>query len=267
MMMHGNGPTMIVPLILVGFAALGYLILAFRQSADPRGWSWWRTGLFLGGSGVLALGLLPQFLPYPTGDFRKHMLEHLIIGMLAPLGLIMAAPMTLVLRTVPTRVGRAISHFLQSRVLQIVANPVSALLLNLGGMAALYFTPFYMAMMMHPALHYIVHFHFLAAGCLYTWVIAGPDPAPHRPSVPVRLVILGVAVVMHSVLSQMLYAGLFVSIPAAANELQRGAELMYYGGDVSEMLLAFALVTTWHPVRKRPKLSAVSMSVSVSATQ
>ena len=256
MMMHGNGPTMIVPLILVGLAAMGYLVLAFKQNAGPRGWSWWRTSLFLSGSGVLALGLLPRFLPYPTGDFRKHMLEHLIIGMIAPLGLVMAAPMTLVLRTVPTRAGRAISHFFQSRVLQIVANPVSALLLNLGGMAALYFTPLYTAMMMHPALHYAVHFHFLAAGCLYTWVIAGPDPAPHRPSVPVRLVILGVAVVMHSVLSQMLYAGLFVSIPAAANQLQRGAELMYYGGDISEMLLAFALVTTWHPVRKRTPISS-----------
>jgi len=250
MRMHENGPTMIVPLILVGLAALGYLALALRQHASPRGWSWWRTALFLSGSGVLALGLLPQILPYPVGDFRKHMLEHLILGMIAPLGLIMAAPMTLVLRTVPTRVGRAISHFLQSRVLQIVANPVSALLLNLGGMAALYFTPLYMAMMMHPALHYAVHFHFLAAGCLYTWVIAGPDPAPHRPSVPARLVVLGVAVVLHSVLSQMLYAGLFVSISVAANQLQRGAELMYYGGDISEMLLAFALVTTWHPVRK-----------------
>ncbi len=254
MMMHGNGPTMIVPLILVGLLAIGYLTLAMRQHLGPRGWSWGRTAAFLSGSAVLALGLLPQYLPYPTGDFRKHMLEHLIIGMIAPLGLIMAAPMTLVLRTVPTRWGRAISHLLQSRVLQIVANPISALVLNLGGMAALYFTPLYMAMMMHPALHYIVHFHFLAAGCLYTWVIAGPDPAPHRPSVPVRLVVLGVAVVMHSVLSQMLYAGLFVAIMAPVEQLHRGAELMYYGGDISEMLLAFALVTTWHPVRRRSKV-------------
>jgi putative membrane protein len=164
MMHHGNGPTMIVTMILVGLAALGYLALALRQHFGPRGWSWWRTALLLTGSGVLALGLLPRFLPYPEGDFRKDMPEHLIIGMMAPLGL-MAAPMTLVLRMVPTRWGRAISHLSQSRVLRVVANPVSALILNLGGMAALYFTPLYMAMMMHPALHYAVHFHLLAAGC------------------------------------------------------------------------------------------------------
>lgn len=49
----------------------------------------------------------------------------------------------------------------------------------------------------------------------------------------------------------MLYAGLNVAIQAPREQLQRGAELMYYGGDISEMMLAFALVTTWHPSRKR----------------
>jgi putative membrane protein len=117
-------------------------------------------------------------------------------------------------------------------------------------MAALYFTPLYNAAMAHPSLHYLVHLHFLAAGCLYTWVIAGPDPAPHRPSVPMRLLVLGVAVVVHSVLAQMLYAGWHVAVPAPASQLQRGAELMYYGGDIAEMLLAFALVTSWHPAGK-----------------
>ncbi len=161
----------------------------------------------------------------------------------------MAAPVTLVLRTLPSRYGRVITRFLRSPFLQIIANPVVALVLDLGGMAALYFTPLYMAMMMHPALHYLMHLHFVAAGCLYTWVIAGPDPAPHRPSVPVRLVVLGVAVVIHSVLSQLLYSGWHVAVSVPTSQLQHAAELMYYGGDIAEMLLAFALVTTWHPVR------------------
>ena len=56
--------------------------------------------------------------------------------------------------------------------------------------------------------------HFVFAGCLYAWVIAGPDPAPHRPSVPARLVVLGVAVAVHSVLAQLLYGGWFVKVHA-----------------------------------------------------
>jgi putative membrane protein len=164
---------------------------------------------------------------------------------------VMAAPITLVLRSVPARLGRGISRGLRSRYMQVVANPISALVLDLGGMALLYFSPLYMAMMTDPALHYLVHLHFVLAGCLYTWVIAGPDPAPHRPSVPARLVVLGAAVLVHSVLAQLLYAGWFVQVPAPAGQLQQAAELMYYGGDIVEMLLAIALVSTWRPTRMR----------------
>ncbi len=247
---HSSGSSVVVPLVLVATGMVAYSLLALRQQRGSRAWSWWRTAFFIAGSALLVLGLLPQYLPFPQGDFRNHMLQHLLIAMLAPIGLVMAAPVTLILRTVPARVGRAISRLLRSRVLQLVANPVTALILDMGGMALLYFTPLYVEMMRSPSLHYLVHFHFVAAGCLYTWVIAGPDPAPHRASVPMRLVVLGVAVVIHSLLSQMLYAGIFVAVPAPAEQLQRSAELMYYGGDLAEMLLAVALVTTWHPVRK-----------------
>jgi putative membrane protein len=251
-MMHGaDGPSMLAPRLLVVLVAGGYLWLAWRQRQRPRGWSAWRTAGFIAGSALLMLGLVPQWLPFPAGDFRKHMLQHLLLGMLAPLGLVMAAPITLVLRSVPARLGRGISRGLRSRYMQVVANPISALVLDLGGMALLYFSPLYMAMMTDPALHYLVHLHFVLAGCLYTWVIAGPDPAPHRPSVPARLVVLGAAVLVHSVLAQLLYAGWFVQVPAPAGQLQQAAELMYYGGDIVEMLLAIALVSTWRPTRMR----------------
>lgn len=243
---HGHAPSMALPLVLLGVLTLLYFAAAAHQAlVAQRRWSLWRTASWSAGAAVLALGLLPQYLPFASGDFRQHMLQHLLLGMLAPLGLVMAAPITLTLRTAPAGVGRVIARALRSRWIRIWANPVTALVLNLGGMAALYFTPLYMAMMMHPSLHYLVHFHFVAAGCLYVWVIAGPDPAPHRLSVPARLIVLGVAVVIHSIMAQMLYAGLFVAIPAPADQLRRGAELMYYGGDITEMLLAFAMVSTW----------------------
>jgi putative membrane protein len=262
-------PSMAIPLALVGGVTLAYGILALGERRTRRGWSNWRTASFFSGAAVLALGLLPDWLPYPAGDFRKHMLEHLAIGMIAPIGLVMGAPVTLLLRSIPPRAGRVVMRFLRSRVMGMLSTPAVALVLDMGGMAALYFTPLYREMMVHPALHYLVHVHFLAAGCLYSWVIAGPDPAPHRPSVEMRLVVLGVAIVIHSVLAQLLYAGAGVNVFAAEPtaiaagpmgamqmgddaaprdlQLQRGAELMYYGGDISEMLLAFALVTTWRP--------------------
>jgi putative membrane protein len=84
--------------------------------------------------------------------------------------------------------------------------------------------------------------HFVLSGGLFAWVVAGPDPAPHRPSVPMRLVVLGVAIAAHATLSQLLYAGVWVQIPSGVADRQAGATIMYYGGDVAELLLAFAMV-------------------------
>jgi putative membrane protein len=256
---HGHTPSMALPLVLLGLLTLLYFgSVAYQTHVARRGWSPWRTASWGSGAAVLALGLMPQYLPFPAGDFRQHMLQHLLLGMLAPLGLVMGAPITLTLRSAPARFGRAIVRVLRSRPIRLWANPITALVLNLGGMAALYFTPLYMAMMTHPGLHYLVHFHFVAAGCLYVWVIAGPDPAPHRLSVSTRLVVLGVAVVIHSIMAQMLYAGWFVAIPVPPDQLRRGAELMYYGGDITEMLLAFAMVSTWRPSSRKFQRSVAS---------
>jgi putative membrane protein len=46
-----------------------------------------------------------------------------------------------------------------------------------------------------------------------------------------------------SVLSQTLFAGWHVAIPGSAAQLQQAAEIMYYGGDIAEMLLAIAPLT------------------------
>lgn len=252
MLQPACGAWMFVPVPLVLAVMTAYLLLAFRQCKSARGWNRWRTVSFACGGGLLILGFSPQLLPFAQGDFRKHMLQHLLLAMLAPIGLVMAAPMTLLLRTLPSKYGKVITGALRTPGPRILTIPLVALLLDFGGMAALYFTPLYKAMMGHPGIHSIVDLHFVTAGCLYAWVIAGPDPSPHRPSVPARLVVLGLAIVIHSVLSQLLYAGWHIAVPAPAAQLQQGAELMYYGGDISEIVLAFALVTTWYPARPQP---------------
>ncbi len=245
----------VLPLALVAAVASGYVVLAWLRSREDRGWSGWRTSSFLGGALILVLGLAPQLLPLPAGGLPVHMVQHLLIGMYAPLGLVLGAPTTLLLRSVPHRYGKRIGKFLRSRPVHLVANPATALLLTLGGLAALYFTPLYSLATANPLLHHAIHLHFLVAGCLFAWVIAGPDPAPRRPSVPMRLVVLGMAIAGHAVLSQLLYAGLFTPVPASPGELRLAGELMYYGGDIAELLLAFALVSTWRP-RRKPTRSA-----------
>nr|WP_240977821.1 cytochrome c oxidase assembly protein [Knoellia sp. DB2414S] len=245
-----SGLETLLPLVGLALVATIYLVLAGRRTREPRGWSGWRSASFLSGLALLAFALTPQLSLFPPGDFRGHMNQHLLIGMYAPLGLVLGAPVTLLLRSIPPQRGRVIGRVLRSRPAHLIANPLTALILNLGGLAALYFTPLYGATTTNPVLHHAVHAHFLAAGYLFAWVIGGPDPAPRRPSVPARLVVLGVAIAGHAILSQLLYAGALVQIDVPAGELRGAGDLMYYGGDIAELLLALALVTTWRTRRQ-----------------
>ena len=253
----GSGDVESAVILVVLVLAGGYLALAIRRAGQPRGWSRWRSASFLTGCALVLLGLLPALSPFPAGDLRGHMHQHLLTGMYAPLGLVLGAPVTLLLGSLQPGSAQRLGRLLRSRPAHLVANPVVALALNLGGLAALYFTPLYLATTGSPALHAVVSVHFLLAGCLFAWVIAGPDPAPRRPGVPTRLVVLGVAVLGHATLAQLLYAGVFVELGGVAADERRGAgDLMYYGGDIAELLLALALVTTWRPVRPHTRRRA-----------
>ncbi|MFG1675793.1 cytochrome c oxidase assembly protein [Micromonospora sp. NPDC049282] len=232
---------------LVPVAAFWAYLAAALRLRDPGGpgWAHGRTASFGLGTLLVTAGLLR-----PADDFVGHMWQHLLIGMLAPLALILGAPVTLLLRTLDRRAGRRLVHLLRHPVARVLGHPVTGLLLTAGGLWLLYLTPLYRATLDRPVLHTLVQAHFLLSGCLFAWSIAGPDPGPHRPRVPVRLVVLGVGVAAHATIAQLLYAGVLVDVPATGAELRAGATLMYYLGDLAEIALALALLATWRP--KRP---------------
>lgn len=237
--------TVVAPVLL----AAAYLWLAARARArNPRrGWSRLRTASFLGGCALLAVALLPPVASTAHTDFRGHMLQHMIIGMYAPLALVLGAPLTALLRSLPAEHARRVSRLLRARPARVLAHPVTALILSTGTLGVLYFTPLYDTMTARPAAHGLLHVHFLASGYLFAWVVAGPDPAPSRPGVPARLVLLGVAVAAHATIAQLLYGGFLIDVHAPIPQVQDAAVIMYYGGDVAELLLAAALVATWRP--------------------
>lgn len=233
------------PLLLVAALAIGYEVLSLRHR-----WSGRRGASFMIGCAVLAVGMV---VGQNADGFRDHMLAHLLIGMFAPLALVLGAPVTLVLRCLPPAHRRYAARVLHARITRFVAHPATALVLTVVPLFALYATPLYLRSTQDPTLHHLLHVHFLAAGYLFAWVVAGPDPAPRRPSVPARLVVLGIAIAAHTTLSQLLYAGVLTPVPGAIADRQAAATLMYYGGDAAELLLAFALLTSWRPRAGRPE--------------
>ncbi|MET7876040.1 cytochrome c oxidase assembly protein [Micromonospora profundi] len=252
---HGaDGPGWL-PLLPVVLLAGGYLLAAFR---DPRGWDHRRSAAWLVGCALLAVAVGP--LGHVPDDPRGHMAQHLLLGMLAPLGLVLGAPVTLLLRVAPPPVRRVVGRLLRARPLHLIAHPVTAALLSTGGLALVLLTPLYAAAERQPTLHHAVHLHYVAAGYLLAWSLAGPDPAPRRPGLAVRVGALLGAAAGHSALARYLYANAGTLPPGLsdpdAEAFRSAAQLMYYGGDIAELLLAVALFASWYnsPARRASSL-------------
>ncbi|MDT0632434.1 cytochrome c oxidase assembly protein [Rubrivirga sp. S365] len=241
---HAPSPA---PLLALAAVLMAYLAAARAQRRAGRRWAGGRTAAFAGGVALLALAAAPPLAAWAHGDLRGHMVQHVLVGMLAPLGLVLGAPVALALRTLPVPAARRVTRFLRGRVVRVVSHPATAAVLNVGGMAVLYLTPLYAATLHAPALHALVHLHVLAAGVLFTWaVLAGPDPAPHPAPLATRLGVLTLAIAAHAVLGKLMYGYGWPCGVAGAAEVQAAAQVMYYGGDLAEGLLLVALFARWY---------------------
>lgn len=242
----------LLPLLLVAALLSLYLLAAVRQRRERRCWSLWRMASFASGASLLALALSPPLAAFAHHDLRGHMLQHLLLGMFAPLGLILGAPLALALRTLPRGAARSLARALGSTPFHFLSHPFTALILNSGGMALLYLTPLYAHTLNNAVLHYALQLHFLAAGALFTWAIAGPDPAPRRPNLRTRLVALFLAIAAHATLAKLMYIQLWpAGAPHSPAQIRAAAQLMYYGGDLAELLLAVALFAAWYRHEQR----------------
>lgn len=243
-----------LPIIVVALMLAGYLLAMWRAAGKGRPRSWWRVFAWTLGLLVVGIGLLPSVSQTAHDDPQVHMGQHLVLGMFAPLALIHGAPLTLLLRALSTDRARSVAALMRSSPVHALTHPATALILTIGGMYALYLTPVFSRTMDSPVLHGLMNMHFLMAGYLFAWSIAGPDPAPRRPHFLTRLGVLVISAGLHAFLGKLMYAHL---LPAGTHfgpdEIREAAITMYYGGDIAELLLAVSLFASWYARRRRQR--------------
>lgn len=231
----------------ISLAFLAILIyLAAMRSAVKRFKSWPIRRLLLFAGGV-ATGV--QAFAGPIGmhahhSFVFHMAGHLLLGMLAPLLVILSRPITLLLRALPQKGARSVMRLFRSGYARFLVHPVTAAVLNIGGLWLLYTTPLYHHMHQVSWVSLLVHFHVFAAGYLFTLAMLYTEPVSYRKSHVYRMVVFIFALAGHGILSKYLYANPPSAVGAA--EAQSGAMLMYYGGDFVDLMLIILLCWRWY---------------------
>ena len=204
------------------------------------------------------LGLYAHFA------FSYHMVAHMILGMIAPIGIVLGAPITLALRTLPQ--GRNVDErgvrgsllaALHSKLAIFYTNPLVALAFFDGSLFVLYFTGLFGSLMQSHVGHLFMSIHFLLAGILFFHVVIGIDPNPRRVPHLVRIVILFAAMSIHAFFSVALMssstlidAGYFASLkspwlPDLLADQRIGGSIGWAMGEIPILLALVATFISW----------------------
>src|SRR5262249_26295855 len=151
-----------------------YLYGVHRLRVQGHKWPRQRTFVFVGlGLGSIALVTLSGIGTYDTTLLSVHMVQHMVLSMVAPIFLALGAPVTLALRTLPSRPRKVLLAALHSRVAKVLAFPLVSFALFIANPFVLYFSSLYEQTLRHEWLHELMHVHFIATGCLFFWPLLG----------------------------------------------------------------------------------------------
>lgn len=241
---HSDGimPQLLLALPFV-LALVIYILAVSVSSRRRRPWPIYRTVCWVLGVHFAIIAVAGPLANRAHADFTIHMFGHLLLGMLAPLLMVLAAPIKLVLRTLSIPSARRLSKVLRSWPSRVFTHPVVTTFLNIGGLWLLYTTNLYSLMQESTLLHLIVHFHVFVTGYLFTVSMIYIDPIPHRIPFLYRSIVFNIALAGHSILSKYIYA--HPPDGVTLEHAETGGMLMYYGGDIIDIVLIFILCLQW----------------------
>lgn len=160
-------------------AASLYLALYLWGLARVRGrWPLRRTLCFAAGVLTVLLALQSGIDRYDDRLLSVHMVQHMLLLMLAPALVLLGQPVRLALKALPSPHRASLAQLLErSRTL---TRPASCLAIFTVVLVGAHLSAFYDATLRHPLLHDCEHAAFLLAGLLLWWPLLGDDPLVRR---------------------------------------------------------------------------------------
>jgi cytochrome c oxidase assembly factor CtaG len=177
-----------VPVLTVVISLTIYLYGAHRMRAAGNPWPVARTVAWCHGMLLILLAVASPLDSYDEVLLSVHMIQHMLLAMVAPIFLALGAPVTLALRTLPPAGRRVLLSIVHSRIAQALTFPVVAGAIFIANPFILYFSGYYEQTLRHPWLHDLNHLHFVLVGLLWYVPLLGIDPVRRRPEYPFRVI-------------------------------------------------------------------------------
>ncbi|HET7869388.1 MAG TPA: cytochrome c oxidase assembly protein [Actinomycetota bacterium] len=246
-------PLAIVPIVAAAWVyAKGLRRGARAGTPHPR-----RSAVaFFVGLAVVTLALASPIDAYAEASFSIHMVQHLLLTLLAPPLLALGAPIALALRSTRPPTARLLSRLLRSVPAVVLSDPVVGWALFVGVAFVIHLTPLFDLALRSRGVHALEHVLWLATALLYWWPIVGRDPTAHPMGYPVRLLSLFLAMPAMSFLALAIYSARaplyegYASLPApwgpsALADQRAGAITMWLVGNLALVVAMLVVATAW----------------------
>ncbi len=256
-----------LPVLGVLVAAGGYWWLvrrvAQRHPRNPvqvlRHWAW------AGGLAAIVAALLSPIETYSGALLTVHMVQHLLLQFVAAPLLLLAAPVTLVLRAVDQDTRRRMLVVLHSRAVKALTFPVLTWLLFAAVNWGWHLSDLYDYALEVDWVHYLQHLTLFGVALLFWFPVVGADPGPWRLPYPVRLFYLFLAMPQNSFLGVAIMNAADVLYPHYATlvrdwgpepivDQQAAGTLMWMWGDLTFLLAMLLVIVAW--VRQEERRNA-----------
>lgn len=247
----------------VAVAALLYVWGAWRVRRDHpvRPWPRWRTGMFLGGLAVIVVATQSGIGSYDDVLFWDHMIQHLMLLMVAPPLLVIGQPVTLLLHASRNPLHSWAKRAVRSRVATVLTWPPFGLVLYFLTVVSTHLTGLVDLIIRNQTAHNAEHVLYLVAGYLFYLPLLGREPIRWRLAYPARLLVLVIAMPVDTFTGLVLgYAARGFPAdgprppgsPSPVNDVHWAGAVMWIGGDAIMLAFMMVVVLLWS-IDQRPE--------------
>jgi putative copper resistance protein D len=245
------------------FGLVSYLLGVAKVRRRGDKWQWFRSVNWV--IGLLVLTYITSGPPSVYGRvlFSAHMVDHMALTMVAPIFLVLGAPVTLALRALPARgdgsrgLREWLLVFVHSKFSQLVTHPIFAAGNFAGSIVLFYYSDAFGYAMRDHLGHELMNLHFALTGYIFVLSMIGTDPLPRRAPYPMRLLLLLATMGFHAFFgvaimggTGLLAADYFGNLgrtwgQSALLDQQTGGAVAWGIGEVPTLLVAIGVAVMW----------------------
>jgi cytochrome c oxidase assembly factor CtaG len=229
-----------------------YLTGVRRQAGWPPG----RVVAFTAGLVTILLVTCSSLAVYDTTLFWPRAVQTIVLLMVTPLLLALGAPVTLLVRSIPSQVRDRLRRIGRGRAARTLTFPLVVTVVLVAPPFLIYLTPLYELTLTVPVVDGLVRLMLVLAGFVYFWTRIQLDPTPRADPYLVSVWIALTEVIFDGALGLVLWLGPVIA-PAHYDAVARawgpdvrtdqiiGAGVLWLGGDLAGLPFAAALFVRW----------------------